>query len=241
VKSGFDFGGKKVLVVGGSSGIGNGVAQAFRRDGADVHVWGTRDSARSYEGEPGSNLSGLGYSHVNVAHANAIEAAPAPFDSLDVLVLSQGTVASDELAPDSWDRVMSVNLDSLVHCSRKFYPLLKQTHGAIIIIASVAAFHPTPNHPAYCASKAGAASLVRTLGQSWAPAGIRVNGLAPGFVDTKLARSAGGVDLEALRQSIPVGRLGTPADMAGIVQFLASPLAHYIIGQTLMADGGLFS
>jgi 3-oxoacyl-[acyl-carrier protein] reductase len=82
---------------------------------------------------------------------------------------------------------------------------------------------------------------VKTLGQSWAPEGIRVNGLAPGFVDTKLARAGGGVDLEALRQSIPVRRLGTPADMAGIVQFLASPLANYLIGQTLMADGGLFS
>jgi 3-oxoacyl-[acyl-carrier protein] reductase len=241
LKSLFDFSGKKVLVVGGSSGIGNGIAQAFRRDGADVHIWGTRESARSYEGEPGSDLVGLGYTRVNVADSNAIETAPVPFDDLGVLVLSQGTLASDELTPASWQRVISINLDSLVHCCRKFYPLLKLTRGAIIIISSVAAIHPAREHPAYSASKAGAASLVKTLGQSWAPEGIRVNGLAPGFVDTKLARAGGGVDLEALRQAIPVRRLGTPADMAGIVQFLASPLANYLIGQTLMADGGLFS
>ena len=82
MKSVFDFSGKKVLVVGGSSGIGNGIAQAFRRDGADVHIWGTRESARSYEGEPGSDLVGLGYTRVNVADSNAIETAPVPFDDL---------------------------------------------------------------------------------------------------------------------------------------------------------------
>ena len=87
-----DFTGKCVLVVGGSSGIGNGIAQAFAARGAQVHVWGTRATAADYRADEGSDLAGLGYSCVDVGNPDAIEAAPVPFDRLDVLVLCQGVV-----------------------------------------------------------------------------------------------------------------------------------------------------
>jgi 3-oxoacyl-[acyl-carrier protein] reductase len=238
-----DFTGKAVLVVGGSSGIGNGIAQAFRAHGATVHVWGTRPAAADYAGNEDSDLSGLGYSRVDVADADAITAAGAPFNRLDVLVLSQGAVVyrRGEFDRPGWDHVVAVNLDSLMHCCRKFKPLLRESAGAIIIVSSVSGLQANKGNPAYAASKAGAISLTRTLGQAWAPEGIRVNGLAPGLVDTKLTKVTT-QHPERLASSlgrIPAGRLGTPADMAGVAIFLASPLASYVCGHTLVVDGGL--
>jgi 3-oxoacyl-[acyl-carrier protein] reductase len=238
-----DFTGKRVLVVGGSSGIGNGIAHAFRRRGARVHVWGTRQTAADYAGNEGSDLQGLGYDGVDVGDPQMIDEAPHPFDGLDVLVLCQGTVVyrRGEFERNGWDTVMAVNLDSVMDCARKFRSALAATKGSIIIVSSIAGFKANIGNPAYAASKAGAISLTKTLGQAWAREGIRVNGLAPGLVDTKLTkvttenpeRRAGAL------ASIPQGRLGTPEDMAGAALFLASPLAAYVTGHTLVVDGGL--
>ena len=246
-----DFTGQRVLVVGGSSGIGNGVAHAFRQRGAEVHVWGTRPSAADYAGVEGSDLTGLHYQCVDVGEPPAIAAAPQPGGdgaTLDVLVLCQGTVVykRGEFEQPGWDRVMAVNLDSLMHCCRKFKPALLPTEGReggkVIIISSIAGLGGSNvGNPAYAASKAGAMSLTRTLGVAWAPEGIRVNGMAPGLVDTKLTKvtTQHPKRLEGALANIPVRRLGTPADMAGAVLFLASPLGAYMAGQTLNCDGGL--
>ncbi len=238
-----DFTGKTVLVVGGSSGIGNGIAHGFRERGASVHVWGTRAKASDYDPADGSDLNGLGYDCVDVGDPDAIEVAPLPFDTLDVLVLSQGTVVygRGEFEREGWDKVVAVNLDSLMHCCRKFQPQLLLSQGSITIVSSISGLGANKGNPAYAASKAGAISLTRTLGQAWAPDGIRVNGLAPGLVDTKLTKitTENPKRLAGALRAIPAGRMGTPADMAGVALFLASPLASYVNGQTLVADGGL--
>jgi 3-oxoacyl-[acyl-carrier protein] reductase len=241
-----DFSGQRVLVVGGSSGIGNGIAQAFLARGAEVHVWGTRPAVADYAGVDGSDLGGLHYQRVDVSQPEAVADAPAPGGpgaGLDVLVLSQGTVAYQraEFERPGWDRVMAVNLDSLMDCCRRFRPALAQRQGRIVIVSSVAGLGANKGNPAYAASKAGAISLTRTLGQAWAPQGIRVNGLAPGLVDTKLTQvtTRHPQRLAGALAAIPLGRLGTPADMAGAVLFLASPLSAYLCGQTLVVDGGL--
>lgn len=238
-----DFTGKHVLVVGGSSGIGNGVAHAFRLRGAEVHVWGTRASAADYDAADGSDLSGLGYACVDVGSPDAVEAAPLQFPALDVLVLCQGTVVykRGEFAREGWDRVMAVNLDSVMHCAMKFRPQLAESQGSIVIVSSVSGLKANIGNPAYAASKAGAISLTKTLGQALAVDGIRVNGLAPGLVDTKLTKvtTANPQRLEGALANIPQRRMGTPADMAGAVIFLASPLASYVTGHTLVVDGGL--
>lgn len=243
VQSDTDFTGKRVLVVGGSSGIGNGIAHGFRKRGAEVHVWGTRASASYYDVADGSDLSGLGYSCVDVGDPDAIAAAAAPFDGLDVLVLCQGTVVykRGEFERPGWDRVMAVNLDSLMHCGMKFRDALAAAKGSVIIVSSISGLKANIGNPAYAASKAGAISLTRTLGQAWAPLGIRVNGLAPGLVDTKLTKvtTQNPERLAASLQRIPDGRMGTPDDMAGTAIFLASPLASYVTGHTVIVDGGL--
>ncbi len=238
-----DFSGKRVLVVGGSSGIGNGIAHGFRERGAAVHVWGTRANASDYDPADGSDLTGLGYTCVDVGDPDAIAAAPLPFDGLDVLVLCQGTVVykRGEFERAGWDRVMAVNLDSLMHCASKFREQLAAARGSVIIVSSISGLKANIGNPAYAASKAGAISLTKTLGQAWAPMGIRVNGLAPGLVDTKLTKvtTEHPDRLAGALARIPDGRMGTPADMAGTAIFLASPLASYVTGHTVIVDGGL--
>ncbi|KQT35244.1 3-oxoacyl-ACP reductase [Sphingomonas sp. Leaf412] len=239
-----DFTGRTVLVVGGSSGIGNGIARSFLARGATVHVWGTRAVAADYDGEAGSDLSGLHYSCVDVADADAIERWEAPFATLDVLVQSQGTVVyrRGEFAREGWDKVMAVNLDSLMLIATRFRAALAaEGGGAMIVVSSISGFQANIGNPAYSASKAGAISLTKVLGKAWAREGIRVNGIAPGLVATKLTAvtTENPERLAGALAAIPDGRQGTPADMGNAALFLASPLAAYVTGHTLVVDGGL--
>jgi len=237
------FGGQQVLVIGGSSGIGNGIAQAFRARGARVCVSGTRAAAADYAGGEGSDLEGLAYAQLDVGRPQAVEAFAPPLQRLDVLVLAQGAVIyrRGEFEMAGFRQVMEVNLISLMACALKYQPLLKANAGKLIIVSSTAAYHATKGNPAYNASKTGAVGLTRTLAQAWAEDGIRVNGIAPGLVDTKMTKvtTAHPKRLEGAIENIPLKRLGTPQDMAGAALFLASPLASYIVGHTLVVDGGL--
>lgn len=230
----FDFTGKTVLVVGGSSGIGNGIAQGFRAHGATVHVWGTRRTAADYSKEKGSDLAGLAYDQVDVMP---------PFTRLDVLVLAQGIVLykRGEFEMPGFEKVIGVNLNSLMACAMKFRDMLAAAKDSLITISSTSAYHATRGNPAYNASKAGVVGLTRTLGEAWARDGIRVNGIAPGLVDTKLTKvtTENPERLSRALTGIPLGRLGQPQDMAGVALFLASPLAAYVVGQTIPVDGGL--
>ncbi len=238
-----DFSGKQILVIGGSSGIGNGIAQAFRARDARVQVCGTRAAAAEYSSAEGCDLEGLDYAQLDVGDARAIEAFAPPFDRLDVLVLAQGAVIyrRGEFEMDGFRKVLEVNLISLMACATKFHAVLKAAMGSLIIVSSTAAYHATKGNPAYNASKTGAVGLTRTLAQAWAEDGIRVNGIAPGLVDTKMTKvtTANPKRLQGAIDRIPLKRLGTPADMAGAALFLASPLASYIAGHTLVVDGGL--
>jgi 3-oxoacyl-[acyl-carrier protein] reductase len=238
-----DFSGKQVLVVGGSSGIGNGIAQAFRVRGAQVAVCGTRAHAKEYSQAEGSDLTGLSYAQLDVGNAGAVEAFKPLFDRLDVLVLAQGAVLyrRGEFEMAGFRKVVEVNLMSLMACATRFHSMLRDSRGSLIMVSSTAAYHSTMGNPAYNASKTGAVGLTRTLGEAWAEDGIRVNGIAPGLVDTKMTKvtTDNPKRLEGTLSRIPLRRLGTPADMAGAALFLASPLSSYIIGQTLVVDGGL--
>ena len=243
IDTSLDFTGQTVCIIGGSSGIGNATAQAFRRSGADVHVTGTRASEADYGAEEGSRLEGLTYHQLDAADDAAISALRQKFARLDILICSQGMVLYKraEFEPENFARVVQVNLNSLMTCAGQFYELLKESKGSRIIISSTAAFHATVGNPGYNASKAGAAGLTRTLGKAWAPDGIRVNGIAPGLVATKMTKvtTDNPKRREATIRSIPLGRIGDPDDMAGLSLFLASPLSNYIVGQTIIADGGL--
>jgi len=235
-----DFSDKSVLVVGGSSGIGRGIARAFHARGAEVAVWGTRASVGDY-GTP-EELDGIDYAQVDVTDERQVRAASAP-SKLDVLVLSQGTVryGRKEFSVEDFRTVVDVNLNSMMACAERFQPLLVESGGSIIMIASSAAYRATRGNPAYAASKAGVVGLTGTLGQAWASSGVRVNGIAPGYVDTKLTEvmTKHAERRAALISSIPLGRLGDTEDIADVALFLASPMARYIVGQTIIVDGGV--
>jgi len=164
------------------------------------------------------------------------------FTGLDVLVLSQGLVLykRQEFSIAGFRRVVDVNLNSVMACCERFHPMLKESGGSITVVSSVAAFAATIGKPAYNASKTGTIGVVRTLAQAWARDGIRVNGLAPGLVDTKMTKvtTANPERLDERLAGIPAGRLGTPEDMAGVALFLASPMAAYVTGHTIAVDGG---
>ena len=237
-----DFSGKTVVVVGGTSGIGNGIAQAFRDRGAGVFVTGTRSSAADYDGGEGSGLEGLTFRQLDLADRDAVARMSWP-GQIDAAILCQGIVryGREEFERPGWDEVIAVNLSSLMDCSRALRPALTEARGSLIVVSSVGAFHGMIGNPAYAASKAGAVSLVTSLALAWAKDGIRVNGIAPGLVPTKLTTvtTADPARAERAVKGIPAGRMGTPEDMAGAALFLASPLASYVIGQTIRVDGGL--
>lgn len=237
-----DLSGKNALVVGGSSGIGNGIAREFLARGAQVRVCGTRASASDYDGEKGSDLSGLSYAQLDVGSHEAVERFDAGFDDLDILVLAQGAVKykRQEFQIATFRQVVDINLNSVMHCCLKFHEQLKRRAGAIVIISSIGAYKSVKGNPAYAASKAGLIGLTKTLGDAWGPDGVRVNAIAPGMVETKMTAvtTEHPERRQAAIDSISLGRLGTPGDMAGTALYLVSPLAAYVTGQTLIVDGG---
>ncbi|CAN7763894.1 SDR family oxidoreductase [Cupriavidus necator] len=242
MENAFSLNGKTVLVVGGSSGIGNGIARAYLERGATVHVWGTRARADDYAGEAGSNLDGLCYAQVDVSNGDALTRFEPSFRELDILVLAQGAVKyrRQEFEIETFRHVIDVNLNSVMHCSLKFFEMLKRSTGSILIISSIGAYKSVKGNPAYAASKAGLLGLTRTLGDAWGADGVRVNAIAPGMVATKMTAvtTEHPERRKAALDTISLGRFGTPEDMAGVALFLASPLASYITGQTLIVDGG---
>lgn len=159
------FEGKQVVVIGGSSGIGNATAQAFRNAGAKVLVTGTRDTAEAYGDQEPGRFKGLAYSRLNLDDPDAVAQWEPGLDSLDVLVLSQGTVeyGRREFEAATFRRIVDINLNSILACAEKLRPLLAKCGGSVITISSVGGLRVPIGNPAYAASKAGLIHLTRVL------------------------------------------------------------------------------
>lgn len=235
-----------MLVTGGSAGIGLGIARGFEAAGAFVVITGTRASAADYE----DDLSGHEYHQLNDADDQAVRQFRSDWGdrSLDVLVNSIGTVryGKAEFEIETFRKVMDVNLTGVFHLCEVFHGALADSAkagraGALINLASLASFFSTVNNPAYSASKGGLAILTKTLADKWGHKGVRVNGIAPGFVESKLTKVSR--DNEAIYKGsiakTPLGRWGTPDDMAGAALWLASPMAGFVTGVTIPVDGGI--
>jgi NAD(P)-dependent dehydrogenase (short-subunit alcohol dehydrogenase family) len=232
----FDFTGAEVLVVGASrAGIGAAIARAFQEAGANVAITGV-------EPEPAPEDRGrFAYTQIDVTDNAAITALSAAMPRLDVLVNGAAiTARGEEMAPDFFAKVVDINLTGSFRMALAFQPQLAASKGSLINIASMYATFGSPRNPAYGASKAAIGQLTKSLAIAWAPEGVRVNAIAPGFIVTEQsARSrTDPVHVQRVTDRTPLARWGQPQDLAGVALFLASPMAAFITGATIPVDGG---
>ena len=234
-----DFSGRTVLVTGASSGIGNGIARAFRDAGAAVIATGTRPRD-AYD----SDLDGMDFEQVDVGDEDELRALAEGIGPLHVLVNNAGMVVykRGEFERDAFRQVLDVNLASVMTLSSLLRDRLAASKGSIINLSSLTAYFGSRGNPAYGASKAAIVQLTRTLAVAWARDGIRVNAIAPGWIATRMTTvSQQGSVNDAILARTPAGRWGTPEDISGVALFLASDLARYVTGETVTVDGGFSS
>lgn len=241
-----------VLVTGGVKGIGRGIVERFLEAGNTVALLDNdRDGVRQASAELcelGQVLALCGdVASENDAYA-AVDQTVTRFGALHVLINNAGIEIPgrvDELSTEDWDRQLSVNLRGVFLMSKYAIPRMRPSGGAIINISSVHAFYSYPQCPAYDASKAALIGLTRTMALDHGRDGIRVNAICPGYIDTPLLRhwlsrapSPEGAMTEVLK-SHPLGRIGTPRDIAEAAFFLASDQAAFISGTYLLVDGAM--
>lgn len=242
---------KTVVVTGASQGLGRDIASLFGAEGAFVfvgyrsHVEEAQSVVRAIEDRGGSGAALRMDVRDGDGVMRAMAEAVAVRGRIDVLVNNAG-VARDMLFPlmgtEDFDAVLEVNLGGMFRCCRAVVrTMMAQKAGAIINIGSVSGVRAIAGQANYAASKAGLVGFTRTVAAELAPRGIRVNAVLPGFLSTGIATRVDRRTIEKHLAQIPMGRVGTGAEVAEVVLFLASDAASYVVGQALIVDGGLSS
>ena len=240
--------GRVALVTGAGQGIGYGVATCMARAGAHVVV---NDTVQERLTRTVADIEALGVQalgvQASVTQAGEVERLVqetlSRFGKIDILVNNAGVVVIKSITEQTeadWDKVLSVNLKGVfLCCHRVVQEMIKQKRGAIVNIASIAAFHYTVPHVPYAASKAGVVALTRDVAYEVARFGVRVNAIAPGPIETPMMGTAlTAQQKDAYARNIPLGRLGQPQDIGEATVFLTSDTASYITGATLPVSGG---
>jgi NAD(P)-dependent dehydrogenase (short-subunit alcohol dehydrogenase family) len=241
---------KVALVTGGGAGIGRAIAETFAREGAKVMIADRDGDAAREVADAIVKSNGAASAHeVDVTDTARVkklmEEIGTVYGRLDVLVNNAGVGERGDfrhLSDEAWERVWSVNLDGTVRCAREAFDLLKASGTASIInLSSIMATKHTRQMAVYSATKGAVSALSRSLAVEYAPYGIRVNTLLPGYVETALIGRylSNPMIAKALLTQTPLRRFGTPQDIANAALFLASDEAAYITGASLNVDGGM--
>jgi len=231
---------RRVLVSGGTSGIGAAIARAFAATGAEVSVTGASE-AEAQAARDRADMAGIACSALDVRDADAVAERVAALGELDVVVNCAGIIRRGaELEPEAFEQVVDINLNGTMRVCAAARTGLKARRGCIVNTASMLSFFGGGLVPGYSASKGGVAQLTKSLAIAYAADGIRVNAVAPGWISTALTQ---GLQDDAARSAqilarTPLGRWGTPDDITGPVLFLASPQACFVTGVVLPVDGG---
>ncbi len=242
-----DLRGRVAVVTGGSRGIGLAIAERLATHGAHVALFG-RDEARARSAAEGLGGEGRGMGiAADVGDPAQAEAATATVERelgpVDILVNNAGVTRDGVLvrmSHEDWDTVLDVNLRGAFTLMKLVTRgMMKRRWGRIVNVTSVVGLTGNRGQANYAASKAGLIGLTKAAAKELATRNILVNAVAPGFIDTDMTRDLPDEAKQALLQQIPLGRLGTAAEVAGVVLFLASDLANYITGQVLVVDGGM--
>lgn len=234
--AGFD--GAQVLVTGGTSGIGQAIGLAFAAHGALVTVTGATEAEVRACQQAAPQLTAI---TLDVQDRASVADFVVTLPHLDHLITCAGIIRRGaEHAPEVFDQVIDINLGAVMRICTLARPALAASGGSIITLASMLSFFGGGLVPAYAASKGGIAQLTKSLAIAYAPDGIRVNAIAPGWIATNLTQ---GLRDDPAREAIilgrtPMGRWGRPEDIAGSALFLASPMAAFITGAVLPVDGG---
>lgn len=226
---------RRAIVTGGGTGLGRACVQALLEDGYEVLSLGL-------DREDPIDHPALESRAFDVTDAAAIAALAAETDGLDALICAAGTILHEgrEFTDEGFARVMEVNLRGTQSLCFALRPALAARRGAVVTFASMWSIFGSARNPAYSASKGAVESLTRAMAAAWAPEGIRVNAVAPGWVRTRMAVAAMTNPERAgpILARIPQGRWGEPAEVGAVIRFLVSPAASYVTGVVLPIDGG---
>jgi NAD(P)-dependent dehydrogenase (short-subunit alcohol dehydrogenase family) len=243
-RSALDLSGTVAVVTGGVRGIGLGISRAYLAAGADVVVCARHQPDALPEVDGRSAVFVLADVRDPDAAASVVDAALARFGRVDTVINNAGGGPSRPAAEASAsfsEKVLALNLLSALHVAQRANAVMQQqeTGGCITMIGSVSGVRPSPGAAAYGAAKAGLANLAGTLAIEWAPK-VRVNTVIAGLIATEHAADhyGGEAGLAAVARTVPLGRMGTPDDVAGACLFLSSPLASYVSGSSLLVHGG---
>jgi 3-oxoacyl-[acyl-carrier protein] reductase len=241
--------GKIALVTGAAQGIGRDIALALAADGADVAICDVNlDAAHKTAGDieaKGRKSLALKANVAASADVTAmIDQVVEKFGRIDILVNNAGITRDGlilRMKDEDWDLVLSINLKGSFLCTKAALKYMsKQRGGTIINIASIVGAMGNAGQANYVASKAGLIGLTKTIAREYANRGITANAVAPGFIDTAMTQALSENVRQELAKQIPMGKLGTPEDVANAVRFLASPWASYITGQVIHVNGGMY-